>query len=76
VARALEPGCQLDTMVVLIGAQGWLKSSGIRALTPTPEWFTDDISTSLIDRDTKRSLVGKWLVELPSFHICGAKATD
>jgi hypothetical protein len=67
VARALEPGCQLDTMVVLIGAQGWLKSSGIRALAPTPEWFTDDVSTALIDRDTKESLLGKWLVELSEF---------
>ena len=32
VARVLNPGCKLDTMVVLEGAQGKRKSSGLKAL--------------------------------------------
>jgi predicted P-loop ATPase len=70
VARIFEPGCKLDTLPVLVGPQGYLKSQGLQALVPDPRWFTDDISTVLIDRDTKESLVGKWIVELAEFpHI-------
>lgn len=32
VARAVNPGCQVDTMLVLVGAQGIGKTSAIRAL--------------------------------------------
>jgi predicted P-loop ATPase len=70
VARIFEPGCKLDTLPVLIGPQGYLKGQGLQALVPDPKWFTDDISTGLFDRDTKESLVGKWIVELAEFpHI-------
>jgi predicted P-loop ATPase len=70
VARIFEPGCKLDTLPVLVGLQGSLKSQGLRGLVPDTAWFTDDLSTALIDRDTKESLVGKWLVELAEFpHV-------
>jgi hypothetical protein len=70
VARIFQPGCKLDTLPVLVGAQGYNKSQGLQALVPDPAWFSDDMSTSLIDRDTKESLVGKWIVELAEFpHI-------
>jgi Virulence-associated protein E len=70
VARIFTPGCKLDTLPVLIGDQGYNKSQGLQALVPDPAWFSDDVSTSLIDRDTKESLVGKWIIELAEFpHI-------
>jgi predicted P-loop ATPase len=70
VARVFKPGCKVDCLPVLIGKQGWNKSRGIQALVPAPVWFSDDISTSLLDRDTKESLNGKWLIELAEFpHI-------
>ena len=70
VARVFKPGCKADCLPVLIGKQGWNKSRGIQALVPNPAWFSDDISTSLLDRDTKESLNGKWLIELAEFpHI-------
>ena len=70
VARAYRPGVKVDTLPVLVGPQGWNKSHAARALCPEPAWFGDDVSTALIDRDTKDSLVGKWIVELAEFpHI-------
>ena len=39
-ARALDPGCQADTVIVLYGAQGLGKSTGMSALVGR-EWFSD-----------------------------------
>jgi predicted P-loop ATPase len=70
VARIIIPGVKVDCLPVLIGNQGWNKSQAVQALMPYTEWFSDDLSTALIDRDTKESLTGKWLIELAEFpHI-------
>jgi len=70
VARVLKPGSKVDTLPVVIGPQNYLKSQGVAALVPDLAWFSDDVSTVLIDRDTKHSLVGKWIIELAEFpHI-------
>ena len=64
VARIMEPGCKVDHVPVLIGPQGIGKSTALRALCRDPNWFSDDISPNLIERDTKESLRGKWIIEL------------
>jgi hypothetical protein len=65
VARAMDPGCKHDHVPVIVGRdQGLLKSSGIRALCHDPAWFTDNIPPDISERDTKESLVGKWIIEL------------
>jgi len=70
VARIMRPGCKVDTLPIVIGQQSWGKSRGAAALVPDRAWFSDDVSTMLIDRDTKESLVGKWILELAEFpHI-------
>jgi hypothetical protein len=70
VARIFERGCKVDCLPVVVGPQGWNKSRAIRALVPVPAWFSDDLSTALVDRDTKESLTGKWIFELAEFpHI-------
>jgi predicted P-loop ATPase len=71
VARVMQPGCKVDNVPVIVGLkQGLLKSTAIRALCHDPDWFSDDISTDLIDRDTKESLAGKWIIELAEIpHI-------
>jgi predicted P-loop ATPase len=70
VARIYKPGCKVDTVVILVGPENYDKSKGIRALVPDPPWFTDDVSPNLIDRDTKESLTGKWIIELAEIpHI-------
>jgi predicted P-loop ATPase len=64
VARILEPGCKVDHMLLLLGPQGIGKSRFVAALCPDRRWFSDDISPDLVQRDTKESLRGKWLIEL------------
>lgn len=39
VARGLSPGCKVDTALVLVGPQGWRKSSFFAALSRP--WFSD-----------------------------------
>jgi hypothetical protein len=63
VARVRSPGCKVDNSVAIVGPQNLGKSSGIRALVPSPELFTDDVGFDLGDKDTKLSLIGVWLVE-------------
>src|SRR5690606_17683542 len=45
-ARAYHPGCKLDTMLILEGAQGARKSTALRILSDavTPGVFTDEMS--------------------------------
>jgi predicted P-loop ATPase len=63
VARALEPGCKADHILILEGPQGRLKSSALKALMPDEAWFSDEIST-LGTKDSAQDLRGKWLIEL------------
>ena len=63
VARAMRPGCKVDTMLILEGPQGAKKSSGIAALFG--EEFTR-LSTNLFD-STKlavETMTGAWCVEV------------
>ena len=62
VARIMRPGCQVDNVLVIKGAQGAGKSSALRTLAGE-DWFTD----ALIDfrsTDAPRGLAGVWLYEL------------
>lgn len=64
VARVMRPGCKVDNLPVLAGPEDLMKSEGVRELCPNPDWFSEDLSTELGERDTKESLVGKWIIEL------------
>ena len=62
VARAYDPGCKMDNMLVLEGAQDLGKSSALRAL------FGSAYFTEMVDelKDHKRfveQIGGKWVVE-------------
>ena len=66
VARAMQPGCKVDTVLVLEGEQGIKKSSAIAAL------FGDEYtaeSVSLFDQHNKMvmAMMGAWVVELAEF---------
>lgn len=54
VARCMEPGCQVDTMLVLQGQQGVRKSSFFRSLLPELEWYG---SAGRLDPENKDSLL-------------------
>jgi predicted P-loop ATPase len=62
VARVFEPGCKVDTIVILEGSQGMGKSATIRALCPNDDWFCDS-SIDMNSKDAYLALRGRWLIE-------------
>jgi putative DNA primase/helicase len=66
VARAFKPGCKVDTMLVLEGEQGILKSTAIGVLFGE-QWTAE--STSLFDQHNKMvmGMMGQWCIELSEF---------
>ena len=62
VARALVPGCQVDTVLVLQGKQGDGKSSAVRAIAPCG--LFSDTEADPGSKDFYQSLSGSLLVEL------------
>jgi predicted P-loop ATPase len=50
--RVLEPGIKADMVPILVGEQGACKSTGIQAISPAAEFFTE---ISLTDRDSDQS---------------------
>lgn len=65
VARVMQPGCQADATLLLIGEQGLKKSSALRVLAG-PEYFTDSL-TDLGSKDSKQELHSRWIVEMSEF---------
>lgn len=65
IARACEPGCKMDTMLVLEGKQGLKKSTALRILSDavTPGVFTDEISDPN-SKDAGLQMQGAWIIEL------------
>lgn len=61
VARVIRPGCKVDNMVVLEGAQGAGKSSALAIIGG--KWFTE-AHRSPTDKDFFVELEGKMLVEI------------
>ena len=62
VARALDPGCKVDTVLVLEGEQGKKKSAMFRELAGGAEFFTD--AHVGMDKDGMMVVHGNWIVEL------------
>jgi predicted P-loop ATPase len=62
VARALRPGCKVDTVLILEGAQGLGKSSALEALVGS-EYFLDT-ALDIGSKDSMQAIAGAWLVEL------------
>ena len=65
VARVLRPGCKVDTMPVLEGAQGIRKSSGLGILGG--KWFAE-LHQDIANKDFYLALPGKMLLEISEMH--------
>lgn len=66
VARALKPGCKVDTVLILAGPQGAGKSSFFEALA-SEEWFSDS-TIDIHNKDAYMSLARAWIVEFPELE--------
>lgn len=67
VARVMSPGCQVDTVLVLQGGQGYGKSQALLALTPQESWFSRT-KLNIGDKDAYMQLQGVWIYEIAEMH--------
>ncbi|MFM6248634.1 MAG: VapE domain-containing protein, partial [Dolichospermum sp.] len=67
VARARNPGCKLDTVLMLVGAQGCGKSAFLENLFGR-RFFTDQIGGELNDKDEKAKVSRYWCLEYAEFE--------
>lgn len=63
VARALKPGCKVDTTMVLEGNQGTGKSTALRVLVGD-RWFLDHLPDFNRPADVAQALAKAWVHEL------------
>ena len=63
IARVMEPGCKVDTMLILVGMQGAMKSSFFSALCHDKEWFSDT-TLDIGDKDAFLARAGVWIYEI------------
>jgi predicted P-loop ATPase len=75
VARALIPGCKVDTMLILEGVQGIGKSTLLRELCGR-DWFTDKLGDNLGDKDAAMTISGKWIVECAELEALGTSTVE
>jgi hypothetical protein len=73
VARIMRPGCKLDTMPVLEGAQGIGKSRALRILAG--EWFSDSTITDK-SPDCFQALRGVWIYELAELASVSGRESE
>ena len=61
VARAMDPGCQADHVLILEAVQGAGKSSTVRILAGP--WYQGNLG-DIRDKEGAQSLQGHWLIEI------------
>lgn len=72
-ARALQPGCKVDTMPVFEGGQGIGKSTALAILGGE---FFSEMHEDFGSKDFVLSLKGKWLIEVAEMHAFGKTDVD
>jgi predicted P-loop ATPase len=63
VARALDPGCKVDHVLILEGPQGIRKSTALRTLAGPSEWFSESLE-DFTGKDAHEHVRGPWILEL------------
>ena len=64
VARIFEPGCKCDTVVILAGPQGIMKSTALKVMAINEKWFSDS-ALDMRSKDAYQALSGGiWIYEL------------
>ena len=75
VARIMEPGCKVDTTLILVGRQGSRKSSFFAALVPDPSWFCDT-AMDLHSKDAYQQMAGVWIYEVAELSALRARDAE
>lgn len=73
VARVYEPGCKFDYAIVLQGAQGIGKSTFLRKLALSDDYFSDSLKS--LDTEAAEQLLGTWICELPELRALARTTT-
>lgn len=68
VARAFDPGCKFDQIIVLAGYQGLGKSTILRKLAGGGRYFMDSFSLDNKSNKMQESVVGSWIIEIPELE--------
>jgi len=74
--RPLEPGCVMDWLMILVGAQGIGKSASGRALIPSSDWYGElSADVDLLVKEPSRMQMS-WINELAEVDsmTCGRKS--
>jgi len=74
VARALNPGCKVDTMLILEGGQGIFKSSFIEELIGL-QWYTE-LTSDIDDAKTYLNMRGKWVMDFGELSMFRRKESE
>lgn len=69
VARAYEPGCQVDEVMILQGKQGQAKSKLFSSLVPKKEWFNGNgLKGNKITDEEIKNAQRVWITEIPEIE--------
>lgn len=71
--RIIEPGCQVDMVPIFYGEQGARKTTAVKAMSPSSDFYVD-ITLSDRDDDLARRLRGKLIGELEELR--GLRSRD
>lgn len=74
VARTFEPGCKVDTVLILSGPQG-VKKSTLFNVMANRTWFTDHLSP-LSSKDAKQELAGPMIIELAELDALSKRESN
>lgn len=63
VARVMQPGCEMQNMLVLHGEQGTKKSTFFKRMAMESRWYTES-KVDISSKDGQMLLVKHWMVEM------------
>jgi predicted P-loop ATPase len=68
VRRVRVPGAKFDELPIFEGEQGTGKSTGLRALCPDEDWFSDDLPLGVDAKQIIERTSGRWIIEAAELH--------